>query len=88
MARPLSGTPEGDRATEKWRATMAKKYGENWHNRMVEMGRVGGTRSRGGGFSDPEVGMDGLTGRQRASVAGRKGGQISRRGKSKHETIS
>lgn len=44
-----------------------------------EIGSIGGKRGRNGGFASDIVGMDGLTGHERASVAGRKGGRISRR---------
>lgn len=36
-----------------------------------------------GGFASSVVGQDGLTGIERAKVAGSKGGKISKRGKSK-----
>ena len=40
------------------------------------IGRIGGLKSRGGGFADPKVGRDGLTGAQRAQQAGVKGGSV------------
>ena len=48
-----------------------------------EIGRLGGVASGTGGFASEAIGDDGLTGRQRAKIAGKKGGLISRRGKSK-----
>lgn len=49
-----------------------------------EIGRIGGMLGKTGGFASDKVGADGLTGRQRASVAGVKGGHISRRGHPRH----
>lgn len=45
------------------------------------IGRIGGKKGNTGGFASKEIGEDGLTGQQRAMVAGKKGGTISRRGK-------
>lgn len=86
MARPRSGTKEGAAASEKWRQTMIRKYGvEGAHKKMQEMGAKGGRNGKGpgykGGFASNEVGEDGLTGRERAKIAGAKGGAISRRTK-------
>lgn len=44
------------------------------------IGAQGGRLGTTGGFACEEVGIDGLTGRQRARIAGAKGGRISRRG--------
>jgi len=44
------------------------------------IGGIGGRNgSRGKGFASEEVGKDGLTGKERAMIAGKKGGEISRR---------
>lgn len=86
MARPKKGTPEGDRATKKWRETMIKKYGVDAFGgilKMQEIGRIGGQNGTTGGFASEKVGTDGLTGRERAKVAGKKGGFVSKRGPSK-----
>ena len=76
MVRPKSGTPEGDRALAKWRATMKRKYGENT-DFFKNIGRKGGENGRGpnykGGFASDR-------GRTIAVEAGRKGGLLSRRG--------
>ena len=48
-----------------------------------DIGRLGGAASGTGGFASEAIGDDGLTGPQRAKIAGKKGGLISRRGKSK-----
>lgn len=44
-------------------------------------GKKGGKLGRNGGFACEFRGPDGLTGRQRAAIAGSKGGRISRRKK-------
>lgn len=50
-----------------------------------KIGAKGGANGKGpgykGGFASNEVGEDGLTGRERAKLAGAKGGKISRRTK-------
>lgn len=61
-------------------ATNKAKYGDDFYKRM---GSKGGARSTTGGFASDKVGADGLTGRQRASLAGAIGGFKSRRGKAK-----
>lgn len=57
--------------------TNTEKYGKDYYSRI---GRRGGKNSHDGGFASDKVGKDGLTGRERASIAGAKGGTISRRG--------
>lgn len=42
-------------------------------------GRKGGLNGNTGGFASDLIGEDGLTGLERAKIAGRKGGTISRR---------
>lgn len=59
------------------------RHGDNFY---AEIGRKGGIRSSTGGFADLKVGKDGLTGWQRAKIAGRKGGLVSKRGKAKKTT--
>ena len=54
--------------------TNKKRYGDDFYRKM---GKAGGAKSRGGGFASESVGKDGLTGRERASIAGVKGGKIS-----------
>ena len=44
---------------------------------------MGGKKSTTGGFASTKIGLDGLSGLDRAKIAGRKGGLKSRRGKSK-----
>ena len=59
-----------------------EKYGPDFYKRI---GAKGGANGKGpgykGGFASDEVGEDGLTGKQRAKLAGAKGGTISRRTK-------
>lgn len=63
----MSGTREGGKKASE---TNRKKYGENFYK---EIGAKGGAKGRTGGFyGKPEL----------AREAGRKGGTISRRGKS------
>lgn len=52
------------------------------------LGRKGGRKGTTGGFASNKVGKDGLTGSQRASIVGAKGGAISRRGPSKQSTVT
>ena len=52
------------------------------------IGQKGGRRSTTGGFACTEVGDDGLTGAERAKIAGAKGGRISRRGQKKATKIN
>ena len=46
-----------------------------------KIGAIGGSRGTTGGFACQLQGKDGLTGPARASLVGKKGGRISRRGK-------
>lgn len=52
-------------------------------NFYKKIGAKGGRNGKTGGFASDMVGEDGLTGRQRAKIAGAKGGKISRRGAAK-----
>lgn len=61
-------------------ATNKHRYGENWYARI---GRIGGQNGNTGGFAAEEPGKDGLTGAERAKIAGAKGGHISKRGPAK-----
>lgn len=70
----MSGTVAGGR---KAAATNKIRNGEDFYSRI---GKKGGQRSRNGGFASKKVGADGLTGKERAAIAGAKGGRISRRG--------
>lgn len=56
--------------------TNKTRYGDDYYEMI---GAAGGKKSRGGGFASNKIGADGLTGRERAEIAGRKGGKISKR---------
>lgn len=71
----MAGTKAGGRAAAE---TNKKKYGKDFYARI---GKAGGQKGRNGGFASDKKGDDGLTGRQRAAIAGARGGRISRRTK-------
>lgn len=77
----MSGNTTGGRKAAE---TNKRKYGEGFY---AKIGSYGGKKSTTGGFASDVVGEDGLTGRERAKIAGAKGGTISRRGKSEKNTI-
>ena len=60
----MSGTYSGGKKVEK---TVKARYGDDY---FVNIGRLGGKKSRGGGFA---------ANRELAKIAGRKGGLKSRR---------
>lgn len=62
----MSGTISGGKkAAQK----IKKLHGKNFYK---EIGSKGGKRSSSGGFASQKVGKDGLTGAERASIAGAK----------------
>lgn len=63
----MSQTPEG---AIKAKATIIEKYGKDY---FANMGKLGGQKSTSGGFGQGEMG------RERARIAGAKGGRVSRR---------
>lgn len=72
----MSGKPN-----DKVFKTMIEKFGSeeaarDWYR---SIGARGGANGVSGGFASYVVGDDGLTGRERAHVAGKKGGTISKR---------
>lgn len=69
----MAGTYEGGK---KAAATNKKEYGDDFYARI---GKMGGEASKAGGFASEKVGSDGLTGKERARIAGAKGGRKSRR---------
>lgn len=71
----MAGTKAGG---AKAAATNKKFYGPDFYR---DIGRIGGKNGRTGGFASKLMGADGLTGRERAILAGYRGGVISRRGK-------
>lgn len=71
----MAGTREGGR---KAAITNKERHGEDFYSNI---GKKGGENGHTGGFACEEIGRDGLTGSQRAKLAGAKGGRISKRGK-------
>jgi general stress protein YciG len=67
----MAGTVKGGRKAAQ---TNKQRYGANFYE---QIGRAGGTKSRGGGFAKN---------RDLAVIAGRKGGQASRRKKAEDQT--
>lgn len=64
----------------KARQTNLLRHGEDFYRRI---GQKGGRNGHTGGFNSDKVGKDGLTGFERAKIAGAKGGSVSRRGPAK-----
>ena len=71
----MAGTEKGGRQAAK---TIRLRHGRDFY---VVIGKMGGRKSRNGGFASDKVGSDGLTGVQRAKLAGARGGAKSKRGK-------
>lgn len=69
----MSGTAEGGKKAAQ---TNKQRHGADFYQKI---GAKGGSTSVKGGFASETVGKDGLTGRQRASKAGKLGGHISRK---------
>ena len=59
------------------------RHGKDFYARI---GRMGGKKGTTGGFASDKKGKDGLTGYERAKIAGAKGGKLSRRGPAKRLT--
>ena len=72
----MAGTREGG-------LKAAAKNKANDPNFYRDIGRIGGANGHSGGFASETVGADGLTGHQRAVIAGAKGGRISKRGRAR-----
>lgn len=75
----MSGTKIGGLRAKQ---TNLEKHGEDFYKRI---GAKGGRNGATGGFASNKVGEDGLTGRQRAVLAGAIGGHTSRRGPAKKD---
>lgn len=73
----MSGTKAGGL---KAAATNKELHGSDFYARI---GKKGGQNGTTGGFASNVVGADGLTGRQRAVLAGALGGLKSKRGPAK-----
>lgn len=70
----MAGTHDGGKQTAD---TVKELYGPDYYRKI---GAIGGKNSRNGGFGSEKVGADGLTGKERAIIAGSTGGTISKRG--------
>lgn len=68
-------TSAGGRKTAQ---TIKEKWGSDFYR---EIGRKGGKNGHTGGFASDVIGRDGLTGKERARIAGKKCGTISKRKK-------
>ena len=71
----MAGTKSGG---EKAARVNKAKYGEDFY---AVIGAKGGKLGKTGGFASQHKGADGLTGRERARLAGAVGGRKSRRTK-------
>lgn len=69
----MSGNVEGGKKAAQ---TNKQRYGMNFFRTI---GAMGGKASTGGGFASNKVDENGLTGADRARLAGAKGGKSSRR---------
>lgn len=69
----MAGTKNGGKAAA---STNKSKYGADFY---AKIGAMGGKRGKTGGFASDKKGADGLTGRERARLAGQAGGRVSRR---------
>lgn len=74
----MAGTKNGGRRAA---ATNKERHGKDFYARI---GARGGKNGHTGGFASDVVGKDGLTGTQRAKIAGAIGGRKSKRGPAKH----
>lgn len=73
----LAGTKQGGKKTAQ---TNLARYGKDFYSKI---GKKGGASGNTGGFASDVIGKDGLTGRERASRAGRIGGLKSKRNRKK-----
>lgn len=68
----MTGTPDGGKKAAE---TNKERWGPDFYKKI---GQQGGKQGHGGGFGSDKVGKDGLTGRERASKAGYKGGIVTK----------
>ena len=73
----MAGTKQGG---IKAAQTNRQLYGEGFYKKIGSQGGHNGTT---GGWASAVVGVDGLTGKERARVQGAIGGRMSKRGKAK-----
>lgn len=69
----MAGTHNGGKSAAR---ANKERYGDDFYCRI---GRIGGAKSKTGGFASEEIGHDGMTGRERASMVGRIGGRKSKK---------
>lgn len=69
----MAGTKAGG---IKARETNIRKYGPDFYKKA---GAKGGRNGKTGGFASDKIGADGLSGSERAKLAGQAGGRISKR---------
>ena len=77
----MSGTISGGKKAAQ---SNIERHGKNYYSKI---GRKGGKRSTAGGFASQKVGKDGLTGSERARLAGAKGGLKSKRKSKKKQLL-
>lgn len=68
----MSGTRAGGLKAAQ---TNKERKGDDFYKKI---GGIGGKKSKNGGFSTDKVGADGLTGPERARIAGAKGGRAKK----------
>lgn len=78
----MAGTKAGGLKAAK---TTKERYGREFY---ANIGRQGGQAGNTGGFASTTIGKDGLTGAQRAKLAGAKGGRKSKRGPAKDRSAN
>lgn len=70
----MAGTIEGGKKAAK----LNTLYDSDFYRRI---GAMGGKKGKTGGFASDKPGKDGMSGRERARIAGALGGRTSKRGK-------
>jgi general stress protein YciG len=79
----MSGTVSGGKLAAK---KNKEKFGEDFYKKIGAQG--GKATNVPKGFASDLTGYDGLTGKQRASVAGKRGGKVSKRKKTPQTSTS
>lgn len=74
----MAGSKAGGKKASE---TNKQRYGEDFYR---QIGALGGSKSNNGGFGSDVIGADGLTGKERARIAGHKGGKVSKRGRKEY----
>lgn len=76
----MAGTAAGGKKAAQ---TNKVRHGNDFYHKI---GTKGGQNGKTGGFKSDTIGIDGLTGRERARIAGAKGGRNSKRGPNRVKT--